>query len=228
MRTAQLIKQTMAAADHLLEHGVREVRLPLLLYRDWLEFYGLVDDGRSLERRRMEQKQDWYLSRFLRNKGASALFALIGRKTLLESVGEAEASIETDKEKRTFLNTLSQAGKGSPAPCKHSFGREAALALEPLVGTVTIFGEPLDGPEILSAVVHLKDGSPVAYENILASERSPQEAQQITMDFFDEYKVTEVFTTPGVHKPTFCEDCNELLVKVADPEEVSSILGKKL
>jgi len=80
----------------------------------------------------------------------------------------------------------------------------------------------------LSAVVHLRDGSPVAYENILASERSPQEAQMITMDFFDEYKVTEVFTTPGVHPPTFCEDCNELLVKVADPEEVNQILGKEL
>ncbi len=228
MRTAQLIKQTMAAADHLLEHSVRDVNLPILLYRDWLEFYGLPDNSRSMERRRMEQKQDWYLSRFLRDKDASVQFMLISRKTLMESLEELGLPIDTDKDKRTALNKLSQAGKGFPAPCKHSLELDAVTAMRQRVGTVTIFGEPEDGPEILSAVVHLKDGSPVAYENILASERSPQEAQMITMDFFDDYKVTEVFTTPGVHPPTFCEDCNELLVKVADPEEVERVLGKGL
>lgn len=226
MKTAQLIKQAMHSAEHLLEHGVAHVRLPILLYKDWLEFYGKEDGRESRERRRIEQKLDWYLIHFLRKNGATVEMALISRQTLLEGLGELGFSLDTEKEKRTALNKLSQMGKGSPAPCKHTFELDPVEELLPKVGTVTIFGEPADGPEIMSAVVHLKDGSTLAYENVLASEHSPQEAQDICFSFFDRYKVTEVFSSPGIHPPEFCEDCNELLVKVADPVEVEQVLGK--
>jgi hypothetical protein len=226
MKTAQLIRQAMHSADHLLEHGVKEVRLPLLLYKDWLEFYGREDGGESRERRRLEQKLDWYLTHFLRAKEAKVEIALISRQTLLEELGELGSSLDTDKEKRTALNKLSQMGKGVPAPCKHTFELNPVEEMLPKVGTVTLFGEPEDGPEIMSAVVHLKDGSTLAYENVLASEHSPQEAQAICLSFFDRYSVTEVFSSPGLHTPEFCEDCNELLVKVADPDEVAQVLGK--
>ncbi len=226
MNTSQIIKQAVQSAEHLVHHGVEEVRLPLLLYSDWLEFYGKSDSEASRTSRRLEQKRDWYLKLSLERRGVRTSFALISREALLEGLAEEDMQrLVSEKDKRTALNTLARKGLGKEAPCIHVHPLDILPQKEPVVGTVTIVGEPDEGPECMSAVVHLVDGTPVGVRNVLAFENSPEEAQEMVFVFFDDYDVQEIFTTPGIRRPEFCEDCNELLTRVADPQEVKQRLN---
>ena len=225
MTTSQLIKQAMFSADHLLEHNVEHVQLGLLLYRDWLEFYNRTDNPASRSARRMEQKLDWYLMRILKKKNVKVEIVLIPRLEVIEGVGELDIPIGSDKEKKTALNMLARMGKGKTAPCQHIFEYNEIADISECLGTITIYGELNEPPEIMSAVIHLEDGSPLAFENVLAMEHSPQEARNQCFALFDRYNVKGVFNSPKTFPPEFCEDCNQLLLKVANPDEVENILN---
>ena len=223
MDTNQLIREVRHSALHLVEHEVESVPIPTLAYRDWLDVFHLEDETQTRERFRMNLKRDFYLRHFLKQHDVSTETVFVRKEPFLSWLtanGEAPGSF---KETMIALNRYAMKKPGPPR-CKHVHDPGNVPSGRALVGTVTLYGETSDWPEAMSAVAHLLDGTPLAFQNVLAIDHSPEEAGRICLDFLDSYSVQHIFKTPGVVKPEFCEDCGDLLIKVADPEEVGRIL----
>jgi len=222
--TNELIREVQHTALHLVEHRVKSVPIPTLPYRDWLGVFHL-DDGTEARRRfRMNLKRDFYLRHFLKRHDVSTETVFVNRELFLKWLA---AKGETPGSFREMMLALNRYALEKPAPprCEHVHDLGVPPSELVLVGTVTLYGETPDWPEAMSAVAHLRDGTPVAYRNVLAVDHTPEEAGGICMNFLDSHRVRHVFKTPGVREPEFCEDCGDLLIKVADPNEVDRILG---
>jgi len=221
--TNQLIREVQHTALHLVEHQIEKVPIPTMPYMDWLEVFQLEDEAQTRERFRMNLKRDFYLRYFLKQHNVSTQTVFVKKEAFLNWLSARGETLGSFRETMIALNRYALE-KPAPPRCEHVHDPGSPAPELVLVGTVTLFGETSDWPEAMSAVAHLLDGTPVGFENVLAIEHGPEEAGRICLDFLGSHKVRHIFKTPGVLKPEFCEDCGELLIKVADPGEMDRTL----
>jgi len=225
MNTLQIIKSAQENADRAAAQGARGVRLPVVSFEDWRNFHGRKDDLSAREAHRAEQKRNYYFKRFLEAKGIGVAMVTCRADPVREWAVENDHPMQSQGERLHVLAHYVNQPDLPPAQCIHKRPLTADMAgsgLE-LNATLTTYGESPDAPEILSTVVHTRDGGVLESLEVLGVEHSPQEAFDLAMDLMSRHGVRNAFQDPQVRRPEFCPDCNELLVHTASAREYSRI-----
>jgi len=221
MKTTHIIAGAQEHARRAKEKGLKSLRLPVLRFEEWAELYGRSDDLAGREAYRAGQKRNFYFKRFLEAEGIEVTMITCQARAV---AGWAEAHghpMNSDPQRTHVLAHYVNQPDLPPARCVHKRPLTPDLAesgLE-LYATMSMYGENPDRPEVLSTVVHTRDGLVVESLEVLAVEHSPREAFRQATELMTRHGVTRAFHDPGVHRMEFCPDCGELLVAAAGPWE---------
>lgn len=223
--TQQIIVSSREYARLAKSRGVASVRLPVMGFAEWARFFDRTDDLAARERHRGWQKRNFYFKRFLEAEGI-AVTVITCPAQAVRDWAEAHGHPMTSEDERTHVlaHYVNQPDL-PPAQCVHQRPLTAAMAGSgiTLYGTVTWFGEGPDRPEVLSTVVHTRDGWVVESLELLGADHTVQEAFGLATEFLSRHGVRTAFQDPDVRRPEFCPDCGELLVHTAGPQEYGRV-----
>ena len=221
MNTSRIIAAAMQAADTAKKNGAAKIKLPVMEFSEWARFHFRSDNLASREAFRADQKRNYYFKRFLESRDIEVVMIVCPADKLIDWADENDHPLTTEQERTHVLAHYTNSPGVCSSQCVHKKPDASAfLSLGPEVfGTLSMFGETQESPEILSAVVHTRDGKVVDSKEILAIEHESDEAFNLASEFFRSCGVQKAFLDKTVRRPDFCPDCNELLVNVASELE---------
>ena len=225
MDTYQLINAAREHARVANEQGVRSMRLPVLSLRDWTEFFQQPVGLAAEEAHRTLQKRNYYFKHFLEGYGIEVTMVLCSASELRQWAADSNHPLTEEREKSHVLIHFINQPDLPPNKCVHKKPVTADLAgssLE-LFATITMYGDNPEQPELMSTVVHTRDGQVADSLEILSVEHNPQEAFGLASELMARHGVKNAFHDPQVRTPQFCPDCNELLLNVAGSGEYEQL-----
>lgn len=225
MDTAKIVAEARQAAARAREMERRNVRLPVMNFTEWAALYGRHDNLAAREEHRFVQKRNFYFKRFLETEKIEVTMVACRAEAVAEWADNEGHPFFSDSDKTHVLAHYVSQPDLPPAQCVHKRPLTADLAaagLE-LFATMTVYGERPDLPEILSTVVHTRDGWVVESLEVLAAECGGDEAFDKAGSFMQRHGVKHAFQDPNVRRPEFCADCGELLVNTASEAEYGQI-----
>lgn len=225
MDTFQLISTAREHAGQAHEQGVRSIRLPVLGFSDWAGFFERPDDLAAREAHRTLQKRNYYFKHFLENHGIEVTMVLCTVADLMQWAMDHEHPLLGERERAHVLIHFINQPDLPPTKCVHKRPLTADLAgssLE-LFASITMYGDNPEQPELMSTVIHTRDGLVVDSLEALSVEHDPQEAFGLASELMARHGVGNAFHDPQVREPRFCPDCNELLLNVAGSREYKQL-----
>ena len=225
MDTFQIIHAAREHAQQAHQQGVRSIRLPVLSFKDWAEFFERPDGLADREAHRTLQKRNYYFKHFLQGHGIEVTMVLCTNRDLRIWADDNAHQLTGEREKSHVLIHYINQPDLPPTKCVHKRPLTADLAgssLE-LFASITMFGDNPEQPELMSTVVHTRDGLVVDSFEALSVEHDPQEAFGLAAELMARHGVRNAFQDPQVRVPQFCPDCNELLVNVAGSREYEQL-----
>lgn len=223
MNLRSIVDRAQAMANQFVAQGRDSVRLPVFDYQDWLRVYQKEEGGESLHEHRVSTKVHFYLIHFLRDMGVE-----VNPVPVRFSAYEAwcQASGHHPANQHDIAHAVGDYIHDALTPvtqCRHEGWDVAPGSGEanPLA-TLTIFGENSEQPEVMSVVLHRADGQVLATLELLAAEMPPQQAWEKAEAFLDKYAPARVFHDQTVRYPSYCADCNALLVNVASAQDIQA------
>lgn len=219
MNTTQIIDSSRALAREFIGKGHQSVRLAVFNFDDWCGIFKRPRQGESLQEFREQTRRNFYLFRFLRDKGVEVVPVPIAKKPFMEWVEQTGHDLGDGHGTSHAVGEYVNRPETPFAQCRH---HQVATKPGQALATITVYGETPDQPEILGAVIHLKDGTVLASLEVLAADHSPDEAMDKIGAFWDVYQPQGVFQDPQVRQPEFCADCNGLMLSVASPADIDA------
>ncbi|MFH1134577.1 MAG: hypothetical protein V1816_00675 [Pseudomonadota bacterium] len=225
MNTSRIIAAALEAAKQAQARGVPKVILPVMEFKEWSTYHFRPDNLASREAFRAEQKRSFYFKKFLQGREIEVALVVCRADQVIAWAEEHDHPLTNDQERTHVLAHYSNQPDIAGPQCVHKKPDPAILADLGLqvYGTLSIFGESPDAPEILSAVVHTREGQVVDAKEILAAERETEEAFGLASEFFRAGGVKHAFLDQQVRRPEFCPDCHELLLNVASDAEYEQL-----
>lgn len=217
-----IVDQARSLAQAFKDKGHEEVRLPVFSFEDWREVYGREADGQALADFRIQQKRNWYLMHFLRRDGVKVKPVPIFPGQFHPWAEQTGHKLDNGHDLAHAVGEYVNRPETPVSMCRHHEAEDLAAREPQLMGTITVFGETPQAPEIMSAVLHRPDGSVLSTLEILAVECSPQDAWQRVEMYLDDHQPSKVFHDKTIRRPEYCDDCNGLLVNVASPQEINA------
>ncbi len=217
---AQIVDQARSLAQAFAQKGHQEVRLPVFGFEDWREIYHKPADGPSLAEFRVQLKRNWYLMHFLRRDGIKVLPVPVKPAPLMAWAADTGHQLDNGHDLAHAVGEYVNRPETPVAMCRHAEPEHLSESRPGLLGTVTVFGDTPDAPEIMSVVLHAGDGTVLSTLEILAAECSPQEAWQRVEIYLDDHGPGKVFQDQVIRRPEYCEDCGGLLVNVASAADI--------
>lgn len=211
------IKTAKNQARQAKERGLKTVRLPVLNFEEWAEFFNRTDDLAGREAYRAWQKRNFYFKRFLEAEGVEVTVISAKAKDAADWAVANNHPLTSNKERTHVLTHYINQPDLPPSQCVHKRPLTTDMSssgLE-LFATLTTFGERPDLPEILSAVIHTKDGWVVESLEVLGVEHTPKEAFEMAAGLMARHGVENAFYDEKVRRPEYCPDCGEVLVHTA-------------
>ena len=223
--TLQIIAKAQAFARMAREQEVKNVQLPVMDFQEWRQIFDKKDNLAAREEHRTMQKRNYYFKYYLKDQNIDVTMVTCRARDIIDWAKANDHPFGDANERTHVLTHYANQPDPPPSKCVHkrpdtSF--MAGLGFE-LYGSLTIYGERTDQPELMTIVVHTRDGAVVDYLETPIVEHPMEEAFGLVMDFLKKYGVKNAFRDPNVRRPEFCPDCNELLVNVASPKEYEQL-----
>jgi hypothetical protein len=218
-----VIDQARAMARQFVSAGRESVRLPAFDFADWRAIHNRPEDGSSLHEFRVLTKVHFYLTHFLRDMGVEVIPVPV---RAAEFIAWAQATGHALSDQHELGHALGDYVNDTLSPitqCRHQ-GWDIAPGsdTEPALATITIFGETSEQPEVMSAVLHRADGQVLDTIEILAADHPPERAWELVEAFLDRHRPARVFHDQTIRYPSYCADCNGLLVNVASAADIAA------
>ncbi len=223
MNIRSVIDRARAMARQFVAAGKDSVRLPAFEYADWRVIHNRADDQEAQREFRVLSKVHYYLTRFLLDMGVEVLPVPVRAEAFLDW---AKAGGHSIADQHALGHALGDYVNDPAAPvtqCRHR-GWDVApgSAGEPVLATITIFGETSEQPEVMSAVLHKADGQVLDTIEVLAADHAPQAAWEMVEEFLDRHRPERVFHDQVIRYPQYCPDCNGLQVNVASAADIAA------
>ncbi|RJX34682.1 MAG: hypothetical protein C4525_06420 [Desulfarculus sp.] len=214
----RIINQARDLAQRFQAAGRNEVRLPVFAYEDWRSIYNQPHTGQSLAEHHAQTKQNWYLMHFLRCMGVTVHPVPVAAGAFSQWARAGGRDLADPHELAHAVGHYANDPSTPPANCRHGSLNPAYDGLGGLV-TITVLGESEEQPEVMTVVQHSREGQVLQSLQLPAVDFSPQEAWQQAQQFLERIKPSQVFHDQQVRRPSYCPECNGLMVSVASPQE---------
>lgn len=218
----RIINQARALAQRFQGAGRSEVRLPVFAYEDWRRIYCQPQTGQSVSEHHAQTKQSWYLMHFLRCAGVVVQPVPVAAAPFAQWAAGSGHDLKNPHDLAHAVGEYANDPATPPAHCRHGSLNPAYDGLGGLV-TITVLGESEEQPEVMTVVQHSREGQVLQSLQLPAVDYSPQEAWEKAQEFLARVKPSQVFHDQQVRRPSYCPDCNGLMVSVASPQELERL-----